>query len=85
MCDQEPPSVDTALRERIAEALGPGDVVVSWLAIAGVRHMNGGGYVITVCSEDMPPLWQLRGMWTEAEADITRGQLMSELDEYGDH
>lgn len=76
--------VDRSLRATVADALTPGDVVLSWVAIAGVRHVHGGGYTITLCSDDAPPIWQIRGMLAEAEAGITRGQLVSHLSELDD-
>lgn len=36
---------------------------------------------MTLCSDDMPPLWQIRGMLAEAEAGITRTQMINDMDE----
>lgn len=82
MCeDNSSDPLDRSIRDTVADMLLPGDVVVSWVAIAGVRHVEGGGTVVTVCSDDSPPLWQLRGMLAEAEAGISRNQLVTELDQ----
>lgn len=77
----EPEDLDLAIRDTVSDGLGPGDAVVSWLTIAGIRNIDGGGYVITLCSGDVPPLWQIRGMLSEAESGITRGQIVSELED----
>lgn len=81
MRENSPDTLDRSIRDAVTDGLTPGDVVVSWLVITGVRHVHGGGYVITLCSDDAPPLWQVRGMLGEAEAGISRSQLVSELDQ----
>lgn len=84
MRDDATDAVDHSIRDTVDKHLTPGDVVISWVAIAGVRHVHGGGYVVTLCSDDMPPLWQVRGMLAEAEAGISRFQLMNEMDDSTD-
>lgn len=81
MLDDPTDILDRSIRDTVDRCLTPGDVVVSWVAIAGVRHVQGGGYVVTLCSDDMPPIWQLRGMLAEAEAGITRSQLITDMDD----
>lgn len=81
MLDDPTDTLDRSIRDTVDRCLTPGDVVVSWVAIAGVRHVQGGGYVVTLCSDDMPPIWQLRGMLAEAEAGITRSQLITDMDD----
>lgn len=73
-------TLDRSIRDTVGNDLTPGDVIVSWVAVAGVRHVHGGGYVTTLCSDDQPPIWQVRGMLAEAEADITRSQMISDMD-----
>lgn len=67
-------NVDDAIRTRAALALEPGEIVVSWFSVAGVRHPDGGGYVILDRSNDDPPDWQIRGMLCDALAalDVSR-------------
>lgn len=81
MLDDATETLDRSVRNAVNGYLTPGDVVVSWVTIAGVRNPDGGGYVITVCSDDVPPLWQLRGMLAEAEAGISRSQMINELED----
>lgn len=58
------------IRARAAQAPGPGNIVVSWFSVAGVRHPDGGGFVILDRSEDDPPDWQIRGMLCDALAAL---------------
>lgn len=81
MLDDTTDTLDRSIRDTIGNSLTPGDVIVSWVAIAGVRHVQGGGYVVTLCSDDMPPLWQIRGMLSEAESGITRTQMINDMDD----
>lgn len=73
-------TLDRSIRDSLGNSLTPGDVIVSWVAVAGVRHVHGGGYVITLCSDDQPPTWQVRGMLADAEADINRFQMINDMD-----
>lgn len=72
---------DAAIRTRAGEALGPGDVVVSWFSIAGVRHPDGGGYVILDRSDDTPPDWQVRGMLMDALAALDSRRMLGIYDD----
>lgn len=76
--------IDRSLRATVSEALPSGHVMLSWVAVAGIRHVDGGGYVVTLCSDDAPPVWQIRGMLGEAEAGISRAQILTELGEMPD-
>ncbi len=71
--------IDSCLREQITHLLEPGDAVLSWVAVAGVRRMDGGGYTITLSSPDIPPWWQLRGMLAEASHNLDRTELFDAL------
>ncbi len=62
--------VDREIRARAAEATNPGDVVIAWFSVAGVRHPDGGGYVILDRSDDAPPDWMIRGMLCDALAAL---------------
>lgn len=70
--------VDREIRARVSDALRPGDVVVSWVSVAGVRNPDGGGYVIVDRSDDAPPEWQLRGMLSEALTSLDHRQLIND-------
>lgn len=63
-------SVDHAIRARASEATNPGDVVVAWCSVAGVRHPDGGGYVLLDYSDDDPPEWIIRGLLCQALAAL---------------
>lgn len=72
--------VDREIRARAADALGPGEVIVSWFTVAGVRHPDGGGYIIMDRSDDCPPDWQVRGLLTEALAAIDSRRILGVCD-----
>lgn len=73
-------SLDEEVRAQTNDFMDPGDMVVSWLTIAGVRRMTGCGYCIVISSEDQPPLWQVRGMLTDVLAQIDHMQLTDGLE-----
>ncbi len=61
MCD-----TDYALRCSCRPHLqDPSDVIIGWVAIAGVRKADGDGYTIAASSPDAPPDWMVRGMLSE--------------------
>lgn len=70
--------VDREIRARVSDTLRPGELVVSWCSIAGVRSPEGGGYVLLDRSDDAPPDWQVRGMLWEALASLDHRQLITD-------
>lgn len=73
-------SLDEEVRAQTVDFMDPGDMVVSWLTIAGVRRMAGSGYCIVIASDDQPPLWQVRGMLDDVREQINNLQLTDGLE-----
>lgn len=72
--------LDESLRDACRPALRePGDTIIGWLGLAGVRRPDGDGYVVCVTSADIPPAWMLRGMLAETLADLDRSLIAAEL------
>ena len=78
-------ALDEAVSACAATALPAGDAVVCWLNLAGVRSVNGGGYVLYHLSDDQPPVWQLRGLLVEALAAIDAAEAEAATEQDGDH
>jgi hypothetical protein len=72
--------LDESLRAyTTALGLEPGEMVTSWVAVAGIRRPAGGGGIAMEMSDDSPPIWQVRGMLTEAISALDRDQICADL------
>lgn len=64
-------ALDAAIRAHAADSLNDdGEVIVSWLALAGVRRYDGGGAVISMPHAPAMPYWEARGLLHEALAAV---------------
>lgn len=58
-------ALDEAIRAHAADMLDPDEVIVSWITAVATRNATGGGYVITLQHELMPP-WEREGILRRA-------------------
>lgn len=71
-------TLDDALRAHVAEQLDPGEIVVTWIAVAATRSVDGGGHVIFTPHQDCMPNWEARGVLATALSIVDDFEGLSE-------